>query len=96
VQGKPITLQTIAAWRDYLTAETHKLRAAVIDAEQWLAKWEADADFAEQIQNARELRDEARRVWDSHRELCELFAAWSRPILLRHTREINEFDALMV
>ena len=60
----------------------------------WLARWELEADWEEQVQAARELRDEAKRVWDSHRELCEYFADWSRPIMHRHVYLMSQFKMI--
>lgn len=84
----------VSEWQTWLEDETAKLRASLLDAERWLARWELDAVFVEDIERAEALYAIHLKAWQTHCELCEWFSGWSRTILLQSVAEVKDFGLL--
>ncbi len=72
--GRKSPLEVVDGARRWLEAETQLLRAAVRDAEAWLARIELDAALINEVEAAEELLRFWQQSWEDHVELCRLFA----------------------
>lgn len=89
-------MEVVDGARRWLEAETQRIRAAVRDAEAWLAKKELDATLTHEVEAAEALLEIWRQSWQDHVELCRLFAEYADRVYAAERAKARELYGLRV